>query len=358
MGASIVDFVVRDPNEEQQARNFSRWVRDEFPETTIRVVHYAGTGLTERGRRAPRARTFVPEVASNLVVVNASASLVAADPARSAVAEVVRTLRETQPALTILALLVRQWRSVALEHADHHTQSWLETAARGDATTPAAGPTAPEAVDAAKASLLEAGATDYVVVEDEMSAVAHRLVLHRLRQLLDRSQEWQRPRIHRSATRALRPAQERPTEAAHPAPSTAMAGPEPAVERAAAPVQTEDPFRTPWPALYNPASGRLDASRIAEALGAKLRPFAVALGLNYTAVHRAPDAPAYQAALRPVARMLEMVHDSLPQEEVRRAWLNRPRADLEDASPLEVVLAGEVGAIISLLEGVQLGIGG
>jgi uncharacterized protein (DUF2384 family) len=71
-----------------------------------------------------------------------------------------------------------------------------------------------------------------------------------------------------------------------------------------------------------------------------------------------PSAQVYQTALRQVARMLEVVRDSLPDEEHRRAWLTRPRADMEDASPLDVVLAGEAGAVVSQLEGAQLGIFG
>ena len=120
----------------------------------------------------------------------------------------------------------------------------------------------------------------------------------------------------------------------------------------------EDPFRAPWLELYDEATGRLDAESIARALGASLTVLCKTLALPYSAVQRTPSAPKYQRALRPVARVLEMIHTSLPDERVRRAWLNRPRADLENESPLEVILAGEAGAVVSLLEGAQLGLGG
>ena len=117
-------------------------------------------------------------------------------------------------------------------------------------------------------------------------------------------------------------------------------------------------FRTRWIALYDAATGRLHAGQIADALGTTLPTLAAALGLGGGDVGRTPSAEQHQSALRPVARMLELVHDSLPEEEPRRAWLHRPRADMDDASPVDVVLAGEVGAVISLLEGAQLGIFG
>lgn len=119
-----------------------------------------------------------------------------------------------------------------------------------------------------------------------------------------------------------------------------------------------DVFRTRWAVLYDGASGQLDARQIAHALGTPLPAFAAALYLADSDIEQKPSGETYQTALRPVARMLELVRDSLPDEEPRRAWLARPRADMEDASPRDVVLAGEVGALISLLEGAQLGIFG
>lgn len=121
------------------------------------------------------------------------------------------------------------------------------------------------------------------------------------------------------------------------------------------PPATSEVFRTRWSALYDGATGQLDARQIADALGTTLPALAEALGLVATDVEHTPSAEEHQAALRPVARMLELLHDSLPDDAPRRAWLTRPRADMEDAPPLAVVLAGEVGALISLLEGAQLG---
>jgi hypothetical protein len=239
---------------------------------------------------------------TDLVVVDASGS-VTQGPAAQTPVGIVRRLREEQPSLPILATFM----------------------------TPAV--TGLTVLEYAQARMLEAGATDVAALTSE-SPASRTLLEHRIRQVLlgaQRGRGWERMRVQPTAQ-----------------PFDDTAGPVPFVE---------DPFRMPWLELYHPVTRRLDATRIAEALGTKLRPLTAALGLSYKAVHRAPDAPAYQAALRPVARILEMLHDAFRTPAHIRAWLNKPRADLEGDSPLSVILAGEGSAVVSLLEGVQLGVG-
>lgn len=285
---------------------------DEFleavlPGATIRALAFPSTHrVPSVVRGTANFRPSFPP--SDLIVVNASGSLASPEPAQSASVDAVRTLRAARPDVPIIALFVR----CSLEKAACHDFDEPATLRFKYMT---------KAVDTASVLMLASGATDYVIVDDASSPAACELLRHRLG-------------LHLRARTALQGSFGQ---------KTALAA--------------EDPFRTPWAALYDAESGRLDAQRIADALGAKLKPLVEALSLHYSAVHRAPSAPAYQAALRPVARMLEMVHDSLPEEATRRAWLNRPRADLEDASPIEVVLSGEVGAVVSLLEGAQLGVG-
>lgn len=119
-----------------------------------------------------------------------------------------------------------------------------------------------------------------------------------------------------------------------------------------------DAFRRPWEALYNSASGRLDAVAIAAALGVDLHAFIAALGQDPADAYIAADAPSLQQPLAPVARVLEMLFDSFQSPALVRAWLQRPRADMEGDTPIRVILANETGALVSLLEGAQLGIVG
>lgn len=114
----------------------------------------------------------------------------------------------------------------------------------------------------------------------------------------------------------------------------------------------------PLPALRSAASGRLDAQKIADYMGIPLRRFAIALGLPYASVHKTPDAPRGQEPLTPVARVLELAAAVLGSREAVRMWLNRRLRELENESPLQVILAGEAGAVETLLYNARSGIPG
>jgi Protein of unknown function (DUF2384) len=114
----------------------------------------------------------------------------------------------------------------------------------------------------------------------------------------------------------------------------------------------------PLPALRSGASGRLDAHRVADYMGIPLRRLATALGLPYAGVHKTPDAPRVQAPLAPIARVLELAAALLNSREAVRMWLNRPLRELAGESPLEVILAGEAGAVETLLANARAGIPG
>ncbi|HEU4881115.1 MAG TPA: MbcA/ParS/Xre antitoxin family protein [Longimicrobium sp.] len=60
----------------------------------------------------------------------------------------------------------------------------------------------------------------------------------------------------------------------------------------------------------------------------------------------------------PIARVLEMAESVFGDRESARTWLNRPIPELEDQSPLGVILAGEAGAVETLLENARGGIPG
>ena len=124
-----------------------------------------------------------------------------------------------------------------------------------------------------------------------------------------------------------------------------------------APSIPADAFRQPWQVLYHAGSGRLDAAAVAAILGVELPALLTALRQDPHDVSDGTDAPHLQPRLAPVARVLEMLHDSLQSPTSVRAWLNRPRADLEGATPLHVILADETEALVSMLEGAQLGNG-
>ncbi|WP_337171538.1 hypothetical protein [Gemmatimonas aurantiaca] len=300
-----------------------------MPTTTITVVH---TKDEDDGDLAELVRASFPggsiqvvdlsndlqpglkdvEGTETVVLLDASGSMVSQEEA-TIVLRTLRTVREAAPTAPILAAFMEEPASQGTLYLDQRFEEIV-------------------------VQVLEAGANDYVTSAATGVAGGSELLRHRVRSLLGEHHESGTP---------------------HPLPGTRDV---PTVvgiprERRQPVSQIEDPFRTPWLALYDEQSGRLHARQIANELGVSLRALCEALELSPSAVHRAPSAQPYQRALQPVARVLEMLHDSLPDDGVRRAWLNRPRGDLEGASPLAVIMAGEVDAVVSLLEGAQLGLG-
>lgn len=114
----------------------------------------------------------------------------------------------------------------------------------------------------------------------------------------------------------------------------------------------------PLPGLRSAASGRIDARRVAEYLGVPLRRLAEAMEMGYAGLHKTPDAARVQPWLQPVVRALELANRAFGSPEQVRIWLNRPLSELEGDSPLRVMLAGEAGAVQTLLENALTGIPG
>lgn len=113
----------------------------------------------------------------------------------------------------------------------------------------------------------------------------------------------------------------------------------------------------PLPELRS-TSGRIDARRVAEYLGIPLSRLADAIQVKYASLHKTPDGPRVQEKLGPIVRVLELADLAFGNEEQVRMWLNRPLHELENESPLATILAGEQGAVETLLENARLGIPG
>ncbi len=114
----------------------------------------------------------------------------------------------------------------------------------------------------------------------------------------------------------------------------------------------------PLAALRSTPAGRHDAQTVADYLGVPLRQLAAAIGLPYAGVHKTPDAVRIQQPLAPYARILELAEGAFGAPEPVRMWLNRPLHELENDSPLAVMLAGEGGAVETLLANARAGIPG
>lgn len=108
--------------------------------------------------------------------------------------------------------------------------------------------------------------------------------------------------------------------------------------------------------LHDEKSGRIDAVKVAIFLGVSLAQLAESLGAKYTAVHKTPAAPSLQEGLAPIKRSLEILSELISDPADIRAWLNSPHPDLEDRTPIQVILEGHAGALRTILENAISGI--
>jgi len=107
--------------------------------------------------------------------------------------------------------------------------------------------------------------------------------------------------------------------------------------------------------LHGP-SGRLNAAAIAKYLDVPLSDLALALRVNYTALHKTPDSYSVQQALAPLKQVLVILSQMLGPQTAVRVWLNSPHPDLGGRIPLSVMLEGHTDAVLTILENALAGI--
>lgn len=99
--------------------------------------------------------------------------------------------------------------------------------------------------------------------------------------------------------------------------------------------------------------GRLDAKAVAKALDIPWTRLAVLLGSNKQAVHKTPDAPSLQAALRPYERIARL-RAVLPEKRFL-AWLQQPNIHLDDHTPLQIIESERPEVVADLVEAMLTG---
>lgn len=109
--------------------------------------------------------------------------------------------------------------------------------------------------------------------------------------------------------------------------------------------------------LRDPASGRLDARRVAERLGVSVSRLAGAAGVSQQALSARPDSLRAQAGLLQVARVLAALDEIVPRGE-HAMWLRTPRARFGRDTPLEMLIDGRAEALARELEGALEGLPG
>ena len=114
--------------------------------------------------------------------------------------------------------------------------------------------------------------------------------------------------------------------------------------------------RVVLPELHDEATGRVDAQKVADYLGVPLKRLAGGLEINYKTAHRNPAAEAFQGALRPVKRSLEILDEFFRKPELVRAWVHTPHPDLDGSTALETILENRAEAVRTILENALAGV--
>jgi CheY-like chemotaxis protein len=128
------------------------------------------------------------------------------------------------------------------------------------------------------------------------------------------------------------------------------------VRRALDAARARRTIQIPQRELHDPESGRIDAREVANFLDVPLSKLAGALGVKYPALHKTPSAPSLQEKLRPIKESIDLVSSITVSRSDARAWLNNPHPDLGGKTPLEVILEGSAGAIVTMLSNALEGI--
>jgi uncharacterized protein (DUF2384 family) len=105
------------------------------------------------------------------------------------------------------------------------------------------------------------------------------------------------------------------------------------------------------PALFNPQSGRLDASHIASDIQLPVSTIAVAIGKKAPSVRKHPDASSLQPELRRVYRIwVAIVELHAGNKKRARIFLNAPNKHLENQAPVEFIEKGDLKPLEGLVE--------
>jgi putative PIN family toxin of toxin-antitoxin system len=116
------------------------------------------------------------------------------------------------------------------------------------------------------------------------------------------------------------------------------------------------PRSAPAPSLHDPASGRIDAKRLAAYLDVPLSALARAAGKDYKAVFKSPASAPLQPRLAPIHRTVVALERILGSRSRALAWLNSPNGELDGKTPLSLVMAGKAEVVADMLEGTLAGV--
>jgi uncharacterized protein (DUF2384 family) len=114
-------------------------------------------------------------------------------------------------------------------------------------------------------------------------------------------------------------------------------------------------FRHLVPELHDPASGRLDAKRIGAFFDVPLAALARLLGRPLATIHKTPGARPLQEDLAVFERIAAALLHLAGSPDALRMWMNAPNPELENQTPMALLLSGKGAVVTELLEDVLFG---
>lgn len=108
-------------------------------------------------------------------------------------------------------------------------------------------------------------------------------------------------------------------------------------------------------AFHDPDTGRLDATRVADAYRVSLSALARGLKITQSALSKRPTAGAAQAGLRELEFVWATLLDLLHTDERLRGWLHTKRADLDGRAPIDLLTGGSADALANYIRSVVAG---
>ena len=103
------------------------------------------------------------------------------------------------------------------------------------------------------------------------------------------------------------------------------------------------------------SNGRLDAREVSVLYGVTLAVLSRALGRSEQSVHKTPTSPSIQPALRVYERIAAMLLRLTGSEVGLRTWMQSNNPELEEETPLALLLNGEGEVVAELLEDILSG---
>lgn len=102
-------------------------------------------------------------------------------------------------------------------------------------------------------------------------------------------------------------------------------------------------------------NGFVDYHKLQKNLHVRVKSLATALGKTTRAIEKNPKSENIQRGLRKIVYIIALLKEMLDSEADIQIWIKAPNPDFGGSSPLEVIVKGEIDAVIDYLIDIKKG---